>query len=144
MRDLNTLDATEVKRLREQELRLYGVKGGATEGVFLVKPLLGRNSRGLAPPLCVIASVGEGWDHVSVSSGKILKTPSWEDMDYVKRLFFKPFETAMQLHVPPSDHISFHDYTLHLWRPHGVEIPRPPGWMVGPAMTGTRALDNDT
>ena len=26
-----------------------------------------------------------------------------------------------------------HPHCLHLWRPLDAEIPRPPGWMVGPA-----------
>jgi hypothetical protein len=52
-------------------------------------------------------------------------------MDFVRRLFFKDNETVMQLHVPVGEHISFHPYCLHLWRPHGVEIPRPPNELVG-------------
>ena len=53
-------------------------------------------------------------------------------MEQVKRLFFRDDETAMQLHVQPADHINCHPHCLHLWRPHGVEIPRPPAFMVGP------------
>jgi hypothetical protein len=78
--------------------------------------------------LRVIASNGEGWDHVSVSLAN--RCPRWSEMEYVKRLFFHDHETAMQLHVPPADHISDHPYCLHLWRPHGTEIPRPPAIMV--------------
>lgn len=79
--------------------------------------------------LHIIASWGMGWDHVSVS--RRARTPSWREMEHVKRLFFRDDETAMQLHVPPSDHISIHPNCLHLWRPQDVEIPRPPGMMVG-------------
>jgi hypothetical protein len=79
--------------------------------------------------LRVIATAGEGWDHVSVSRAN--RCPNWPEMEQIKRLFFATVETAMQLHVPPSDHISVHPYCLHLWRPHDVEIPRPPSWMVG-------------
>lgn len=79
-------------------------------------------------PIRVIASHGYGWDHVSVSREN--RTPSWDEMDAVKRTFFLPEETAMQLHVPPSDHINVHPYVLHLWRPHKGVIPRPPAWMV--------------
>jgi hypothetical protein len=32
----------------------------------------------------------------------------------------------MQVHVPASEHINIHPYTLHLWRPLLLEIPRPP------------------
>ena len=78
--------------------------------------------------LTVIASSSDGWDHVSVSLPN--RCPNWQEMEYVKRMFFRDAETAMQLHVPPSDHISVHPYCLHLWRPHNVEIPRPPKSMV--------------
>lgn len=77
----------------------------------------------------IIASTGLGWDHVSVSRPD--RVPDWYEMEAVKRLFFWPTETAMQLHVPPADHINNHENCLHLWRPLDVEIPRPPGFMVG-------------
>lgn len=69
------------------------------------------NVRGLR----IIASNGAGWDHVSVSLPD--RCPTWDDMEYVRKLFFKPDETVMQLHVPESDHINNHPYCLHLWRP---------------------------
>ena len=53
-------------------------------------------------------------------------------MEHVKRAFFKDDETAMQLHVPPSDHVNHHPHCLHLWRPNdGRDIPRPPAIFVG-------------
>lgn len=78
--------------------------------------------------LRVIASFGEGWDHVSVSLPN--RCPNWKEMEFVKRKFFQSNEIAMQLHVPPSDHINHHPNCLHLWRPHDIEIPIPPKWMV--------------
>lgn len=78
--------------------------------------------------LRIIASWGMGWDHVSVSRGD--RVPTWSEIDALKRVFFKDDETAMQLHVPPREHINYHSHCLHLWRPHALEIPRPPGFMV--------------
>ena len=80
----------------------------------------------------VVASWGEGWEHVSVSHRE--RCPTWEEMEAIARHFW-PDQTAMQLHVPASDHINAHPYCLHWWRPIGGEIPRPPGWMVGPEKT---------
>lgn len=80
--------------------------------------------------LRVIASTGGGWDHVSVSLGS--RIPCWEEMEFVKRTFFRDDEYAMQLHVPPSAHINHHPNCLHLWRPQCWPIPIPPAWMVGP------------
>jgi hypothetical protein len=78
--------------------------------------------------LRVIASHGMGWDHVSVSLQH--RCPTWEEMEYVKRLFFKNDELAMQLHVTPDQHINNHPFCLHMWRPHDKEIPLPPAIMV--------------
>ena len=52
--------------------------------------------------LCVILSWGGGWDHVSVHARSLNQeqfTPFWEDMCYVKSLFFKPCETGFDTHV---------------------------------------------
>ena len=78
--------------------------------------------------LRVIASWGDDWDHVSVS--RRVRTPTWREMEHVRMLFFRPDEVAMQLHVPAADHINIHPYCLHMWRPHKLAIPMPPGWMV--------------
>jgi hypothetical protein len=66
------------------------------------------------------------WDHVSVSVVSKNRTPNWSEMSFIKEMFWLPDETVMQLHVPASDHINIHNYTLHLWRPLLIEIPRPP------------------
>jgi len=80
--------------------------------------------------LFVIASDGEGWDHVSVSLRN--RCPTWEEMCFVKDSFFDPEETVIQYHPPKSEYVNCHDYCLHMWRPQDVELPLPPGWMVGP------------
>lgn len=72
-----------------------------------------------------IASNDAGWDHVSVTTD-LPRCPTWGEMDHVKRAFFRDDEVAMQLHVSSSDHISNHDYCLHLWRPHAAAVPLPP------------------
>ena len=78
--------------------------------------------------LRIIASWGCGWDHVSVSRPHLC--PTWEMMCFVKDIFFKPEEMAIQYHPAKSDYINCHEYCLHLWRPHGLEIPTPPKIMV--------------
>jgi hypothetical protein len=80
--------------------------------------------------MLVVASHGMGWDHVSVSLRN--RCPKWHEMEYVKRLFFKEDETAMQLHVPPAQHINCHPHCLHLWRPQNAAIPLPDPIMVAP------------
>lgn len=72
----------------------------------------------------IIANSCDGWDHVSVSY--MGRTPTWEEMDTIKRMFFKPSEVAMQLHVETKNHINIHPYVLHLWRPTDQHVPLPP------------------
>ncbi len=82
----------------------------------------------------VIASDGAGWEHVSVhlqSDHNKLYTPKWEDMCLVKAMFWDAEDVVMQLHPKQSEYVNNHPNTLHLWRPVGVEIPTPPGILVG-------------
>ena len=80
-------------------------------------------------PILVVATTGVGWDHVSVSTPT--RCPTWDEMEWIAKKFFRDDEVAMQLHVPASEHISNHRYCLHWWSPQGVEIPLPPSILVG-------------
>lgn len=80
----------------------------------------------------VVWSFGGGWEHVSVSPSDHSYTPSWEDMCWLKDLFFKPEEWAVQFHPAESEYVNFVKNCLHLWRPTQEKMPTPPNWMVGP------------
>lgn len=65
-----------------------------------------------------------GWEHVSVSSYRRSKLPTWHDMCTVKDIFFDAEEEAVQLHPAESRYVhgvgTFADRlenVLHLWRP---------------------------
>lgn len=73
--------------------------------------------------LTVIASNGAGWDHVSVSRSN--RCPYWEEMNFIKDLFFDESEAVIQYHPAKKDYVNDHPYTLHLWKPQGVELPKP-------------------
>lgn len=119
MRDLRLLDQYRVPMPGGSDL------APRLEGAFVLPNLQG----GHTTELRVIASVGDGWDHVSVSLE--YRCPTWAEMERVKRLFFGDDETAMQLHVPPSQHVDCHPHCLHLWRPLQGAIPRPHSSLVG-------------
>lgn len=82
---------------------------------------------------------GAPWEHVSVSTAT--RTPTWEEMEFVRKLFFRADETVMQLHVPEAEHINCHPHTLHLWRPTEAVIPRPPAEAVGPPNQEPKAAE---
>jgi hypothetical protein len=121
MRNLHLLDTYRDRSPAVKQH--YGSFGDDQVGVFLVPSPVDRK------PMRVIATSGLGWDHVSVS--RSTRCPNWQEMEHIKRLFFKEEEVAMQLHVAPKDHISVHPFCLHLWRPLDAEIPLPPSMMVG-------------
>lgn len=80
----------------------------------------------------VIASDGEGWEHVSVSRSDGHAIPSWRLMCRIKELFWDLEDCVVQYHPPTSKYVNFHPQCLHLWRKVGFEFPQPPAWMVGP------------
>lgn len=91
------------------------------------------------------AYIGSGfpppaWEHVSVSTAR--RPPSWEEMCFVKDLFWLPEETVVQLHPPRSQWVNNHPMCLHLWRPIGAGIALPPAMLVGIASHGTLAPKN--
>ena len=95
-------------------------------------------------------SDGMGWDHVSISLIKAVhkvigrirvakkasmvmveRCPTWQEMCFIKSLFWDDEDSVMQLHPPKSQWVNNHPYCLHLWRPTDKEIPLPLGIMVG-------------
>lgn len=86
--------------------------------------------------LIVIASSGNEeipWEHVSARSFdyKGERVPSWSEMCHLKDLFWDDEETVVQFHPPKSEYVNNHPNVLHLWKPVGLEIPRPPSIAVG-------------
>lgn len=79
--------------------------------------------------LVVIASDGEGWEHVSVSMRN--RTPNWREMCFVKDLFWGAEDWVVQYHPPISEYVNNHPNCLHLWRPTKSKMPTPPSILVG-------------
>ena len=97
-------------------------------GRFIIPARTGRRE------LRIVASDGEGWEHVSVHAwshrgGHAI--PNWSEMCFVKDLFWDPEDVVMQLHPRASQYVNNHPYVLHLWRPTDVTIPEPPAILVG-------------
>lgn len=104
---------------------------------FFVIPL----SKGDKTHALVIASNGndsEGnevipWEHVSARvavekyHGKLKeRTPTWDEMCAIKKLFWRDDEVVVQIHPAESEYINLHPHVLHLWKPTKQEVPMPP------------------
>lgn len=74
--------------------------------------------------LHVIASSDGGWEHVSVSHR--YRNPNWEEMCFIKNLFFDENETVIQFHPKKSEYVDIHKTCLHLWRSTDFEHVLPP------------------
>ena len=76
---------------------------------------------GFAPP---------AWEHVSVSVKN--RVPTWQEMCFAKAMFWGPEDCVLQFHPAQSEYVNCHPFVLHLWRPIGIDFPRPPSDAVGP------------
>ena len=87
--------------------------------------------------LCIVSDM-LGWEHVSVSMTKTnnaskKKTnaiPTWDDMCFIKSLFWDEDDTVLQFHPKKSEYVNNHDKVLHLWRKVGVDHELPPNMMI--------------
>lgn len=82
----------------------------------------------------VIVSAGDDdkipWEHVSVSLPH--RTPTWQEMCWIKDLFFRDDEVVIQFHPAKQDYVNHHPYCLHMWRWTAGAFPLPDPILVGP------------
>jgi len=106
-----------------------------THGPLASDPSYGRNGVFFIPyadtELRVIISDGGGWDHVSVSTGH--RCPTFEELKWIKGLFWDKEETVVHFFPKESQYVNCHPYTLHLWKKQGVDHELPPSVFVGPS-----------
>src|SRR6185369_18045055 len=98
----------------------YTSPKGATFGAFQLSQS-GRLLRIIATDGCPNSGETGEWEHVSIHAfDPIFKkemTPTWDQMCFVKSLFWEPNETVIQYHPAESDYVNTHPHVLHLWRP---------------------------
>jgi len=119
-----------MKQAVSPELEKYRV----TNGPMASKPEYGFNGvfvvqRDHRTRFVCIASDGGGWDHVSVEvkmRGSLQRLPTWEEMCWIRKLFFEDEEVVVQYHPPKSQYVNVHPFVLHLWRNQSGAIPLPP------------------
>ncbi len=92
-----------------------------------------------AAKLQIIASDELGWEHVSVTMANPNKRrcPYWDEMCFVKDLFWGDDEVVLQYHPKKADYVNNHPFVLHLWRPIQNELPCPPPDLIGVKSLGT-------
>ena len=101
MRDLNKIQG--VAWLKNSPLNRYGMRCG-----YVNLPSGIRAS-------VVAGNNEEGWEHVSIQL-YARRLPTWEEMCYVKDLFWDEEEEVVQIHPKKTHYVNLTE-ALHLWRP---------------------------
>lgn len=80
----------------------------------------------------VIASDGEGWEHVSVHivNDGVDDIPIWEEMVNIKNMFWDDEDTVIQFHPKRSEYKNHNENVLHLWKQVGVDFQLPKIYLV--------------
>ena len=65
------------------------------------------------------------WEHVSVSVKGKKFCPTWDEMCFVKDLFWEKNECVIQFHPPDAVYVNLAVGCLHLWKPP-YATPTPP------------------
>lgn len=98
-------------------------------GLFLIQGPCGEKLKIVASGADSGDPISDGWEHVSVSTRR--RPPNWQEMCFVKDLFWDDEEAVVQYHPPKSEYVNNHPYCLHLWRNVLRPIELPPSIMVG-------------
>lgn len=115
------------EQYRKLSGRMASDSSNGNNGCFIIPALFRKRESS------VIASDGMGWEHVSVHAydGHQTLTPFWDEMSYIKGLFWGEEDVVIEYHPAKSHYVNNHTNVLHLWRPTDAEIPTPPDVLVG-------------
>lgn len=121
-------DWSHLDPFRKNDASIWSSASGDRHGVFYL-------TRGTTR-FVAIASDGSAdipWEHVSARAieHRGERVPRWDEMCWLKSLFWDDEECVVQYHPPKSDYVNNHPFVLHLWKPTNIELPRPPSIAVG-------------
>lgn len=100
-------------------------KASGPYGAFIIFGPCGQDLKIISSGAC---NESEGWEHVSISVRQ--RPPNWQEMCFVKDLYWEPEECVLQFHPPHSEYVNNHPFCLHLWKSPDV-IKLPPRILVG-------------
>lgn len=123
---------------------VFGTANSYTCGFFLLPSEAGGGMGGIAEyrsyEFKILAYDGttDGWEHVSVSLPN--RCPNWQEMSYIKDLFWDEEDCVIQFHVPKSQHVNNHPYCLHLWKKRDSVFETPNPLTVGMFVRGSTGV----
>ena len=122
------MKANNAKINEYRQSKIYGrpIRSEGNNGIFRVPFQSGYLN-------CVVSDGSrDGWEHVSVSykhkyRGKWQsRIPKWEEMCFIKDMFWDEDEVVIQIHPAKSNYVNNHPHVLHLWKPLNESVPLPP------------------
>lgn len=90
--------------------------GTGTKSGYIVFP------KGKIASVCVGRNE-DGMEHVSIQFLNVDRLPKWDEMCYVKDLFWDDEEMVVQIHPKKSEYVNMTE-ALHLWRPVDGDFSR--------------------
>lgn len=102
MRDIEEIN----KKVLWTEKKLYN--NPAMKAAYIVLPSKVRAS-------LIVGFNDDGWEHVSMELFA-RRLPTWEEMCYIKNIFWDDEEVVIQIHPKKSTYVNITE-ALHLWRP---------------------------
>ena len=103
MKDLNHINPC-VMWVKDNPLSMYGMRMALVD-----------LPKGIRAHL-VVGENEDGWEHVSIEL-YARRLPTWEEMCFIKDLFWDDEEEVVQIHPKKSHYVNLTE-ALHLWRPH--------------------------
>jgi hypothetical protein len=115
----------KIERYRVTTGPLRSIKGFGFNGAFEI-PYRKKTTKTM---LFVVVSDQCGWDHVSISTAH--RCPTYNEMKYIKDLFWDGEETVVQFFPKKSQYVNKCPFCLHLWKKQGADYDLPPQEFVG-------------
>ena len=102
-----------MRTLKEIDAKISWIKSPGISSNYLKFALIKLPSGTQAQ--LVVGFNENGWEHVSMEV-RARRLPTWEEMCFVKDIFWDEEELVIQMHPKKSQYVNLTD-ALHLWRP---------------------------
>ena len=67
-----------------------------------------------------------GWEHAFLDLEYLKRTPTWLEMNVLRKFYWYDSEPVIQIHPKRSEYVNFNHYRLHLWKNSHFDFELPP------------------
>ncbi len=126
MRDFKEIECCRLIELEYQNLLQHLKKGYWPEGYF--ESPKGWFATYFPSVGCVPThfTVMQGWEHAFLDLELLKRTPTWGEMNILKKFYWENTESVIQIHPKRSEYVNWNEYRLHLWKLHNTDFELPP------------------